>query len=65
MFRQKDPKPVWPWRDPSGTLRRLPPPAARKLAKPGLSFAEGLRQCAPFLRSQLPCSAKPPGQGTC
>ncbi len=39
---------------PSGSLRGSPTPAARKLAR--------LKQCAPFLRCRLHCSATPQGQ---
>ncbi len=44
-------------------LRGSLTPAARKLAELGLRCVEGLKQCAPSLRSQLHCSAMPPGQG--
>ena len=37
--------------------------ASRKPAESTLSHAEGLKQCAPFLRCRLHCSATPPGQG--
>ncbi len=40
LFRQKDPKPFWPWHGPSGALRGSPAPVAGKLA--------GLKQCPPF-----------------
>jgi len=40
---------------PSGALRGSPTSAARKLAT--------LKQCAPFLRSRLHCSAMPQAQG--
>ena len=62
LFRQKDPKPCWPWRRPSGALRRSPTPAARKLVEFVLTPWEGLKQCAPFLRCRLHGSALPPGQ---
>ena len=40
LFRQKDPKPFWPWHGPSGALRGSPTPAAGKLA--------WLKHCPPF-----------------
>ncbi len=55
LFRQKDPKPCWPWHGPLGTLRGSPTPEAGKLA--------ALRHCPPFYRCRLHCSAMPPGQG--
>ena len=55
LFRQKDPKPSWLWRGPSGSLRGSLTPAARKLA--------ALKQCAPSSRSRLHCSATPRGLG--
>ena len=54
LFRQKWAKPCWPWCSPSGSLRGSPTPAARKLAM--------LKQCAPFSRCRLHCSATPQGQ---
>jgi len=54
-FRPKYPKPCWPWHGPSGALRGSPTLAAGKLA--------GLKQCPPFLRCRLYCSAMPSGQG--
>jgi len=62
-FRSKWPNPCWPWCGPSGFLCGSPTPAARKLAELGLSLLEGLKQCAPFLRCRLHCSATPQGQG--
>ena len=56
LFRQKDPKPCWPWHGPSGALRGSPTPAAGKLA--------WLKHCPPFLRCRLHGSAMPPGQGS-
>ena len=53
LFRQKDPKPCWPWCGSSGPLRGSPTPAARKLPS--------LKQCAPCLRCRLHCSATPQG----
>ena len=55
-FWPKYPKPCWPWHGPSGRLRGSPTPAARKLA--------AHKQCSPFLRCRLHCSAMPPGQGS-
>ncbi len=55
LFRQKDPKPCWPWHGPSGALRGSLTPAARKLA--------ALKHCSPFLWCRLHGSAMPPGQG--
>jgi len=46
---QKDLKPCWLWRGPSGALRGSPTPAARKLAT--------LKQCASFSRCRLHGSA--------
>ncbi|MDH5564452.1 MAG: hypothetical protein OEY91_12625 [Nitrospirota bacterium] len=51
---------AWPLRV---VLRGSLNPAACKLAELVLRFVEWLRQCAPSLRSQLHCSALPPGQG--
>ncbi len=62
LFRQKAPKPCWPWCGPSDSLRGSPTPAARKLAELGLRCVEGLKQCAPSLRCRLHSSATPPGQ---
>jgi hypothetical protein len=55
LFRQKWPKPCWPWHSPSGALRGSPTPAARKLAT--------LKQCAPVFRGRLHGSAMPQGLG--
>jgi len=79
LFRQKDPKPCWPWcgpLPPQGQALRVPcavrrtpsallrtGPAARKLAEPVLSLVEGLKHCAPFFRDRLHGSATPQGQG--
>ncbi|MDH5428121.1 MAG: hypothetical protein OEZ57_04925 [Nitrospirota bacterium] len=63
LFRQKWAKPCWPWHGPSDALRGSPTPAAGKLAELGLSLVEGLKQCPPFLRYRLHCSATPQGQG--
>jgi hypothetical protein len=62
LFRQKDPKPWWPWRGPSGALRRLPTSVARKLAESTLSHVEGLKQCAPF--SEIGCTTWPRHKAT-
>ena len=56
LFRQKWPKPCWPWHGPPGALRRAPTPAAGKLA--------ALTHCPPLLRRRLHGSAMPPGQGS-
>jgi hypothetical protein len=53
-FRSKWPNPCWPCCGPSDPLRGSPTPAAHKLAT--------LKQCAPFLRCCLHCSATPQGQ---
>ena len=63
LFRQKWPKPCWPWHGPSDALRGSPTPAAGKLAAPVLSLLEGLKHCPPFLRGRLHGSAMSPGQG--
>ena len=56
LFRQKDPKPCWPWHGLWGALRGSPAPAAGKLA--------ALTHCPPSLRCRLHGSAMPPGQRT-
>ena len=56
LFRQKDPKPWWPWRGPSGSLRRV-----ADFGGAQTRFAQTMRA---FLRNRLHDLASPQGHGS-
>ena len=53
LFRQKDPKPWWPWRGPSGALRRV--------ADSGGAQTRCAQTMRAFLRSRQHDLASPQG----